>query len=151
MRSLHGIHVHGFPNLFIIGGLHQAAVSINQPLVFGDQAAHVSRIIKDALDRCALTVEVRPEAQQHWGEVIAARSTYNHEASHQCTPGAFNNENADEKTEPGVFATAYGGGPIEYANVLQAWRAEGMQHDLAFTFKADQPTLVPGTVGESDA
>ena len=53
VRSLHGIYANGFPNLFIIGGLHQAAVSINQPLVFGDQAAHVVHVIDHALRRGA--------------------------------------------------------------------------------------------------
>jgi hypothetical protein len=36
-----------------------------------------------------------------------------------------------------VFANAYGGGPIEYLNVLDTWRADGMQHDLEFGFGAD--------------
>ena len=69
-------------------------------------------------------MEVRPEAQKRWGEVIAEKSTFNPEASRNCTPGAFNNENADANVQPGVFATAYGGGPIEYGAVLQAWRSE---------------------------
>jgi hypothetical protein len=37
-----------------------------------------------------------------------------------------------------VFANAYGGGPIEYLNLLDAWRADGMQHDLELGFGADQ-------------
>jgi cyclohexanone monooxygenase len=138
VRSLHGISVHGFPNMFIIGGLHQAGISINVPLVFGGQARHVSQIVKHALDRGATTVEVRAEAQSRWDEVIAEKSQYNPEAMRNCTPGAYNNENADDKKEPGVFATAYGGGPIEYLSLLDAWRADGIQHDLEFGFDADE-------------
>jgi cyclohexanone monooxygenase len=67
VRSLHGISVHGFPNMFIIGGLHQAGISINAPLIFGGQARHASQVIKHALDRGATMVEVRSEAQQLWG------------------------------------------------------------------------------------
>jgi cyclohexanone monooxygenase len=136
VRSLHGIYANGFPNLFIIGGLHQAAVSINQPLVFGDQAAHVVHVIDHALGRGASTVEVRPEAQKRWCEVIAEMSTFNPEASHNCTPGAYNNENGDTNQQPSVFATAYGGGPIEYGGVLAAWRSDGMTRDLKFGFAA---------------
>jgi len=136
VRSLHGICVNGFPNLFIIGGLHQAAVSINQPLVFGDQAAHVARVIEHALGRGASTVEVRSEAQRRWGEVITEKSTFNAEASRTCTPGAFNNENANASVQPGVFATAYGGGPVEYGAVLQTWRSDGMTRDLELGFSA---------------
>ena len=150
VRSLHGICVNGFPNLFIIGGLHQAAVSINQPLVFGDQAAHVVRVIEHALDRGVHTVEVRTEAQKRWGEVIAEKSSFNPEASRNCTPGAFNNENADANVQPGVFATAYGAGPIEYGAVLQAWRSEAMTRDLEFGFSAAAASLPAHNGGDLD-
>jgi cyclohexanone monooxygenase len=150
VRSLHGISVHGFPNMFIIGGLHQAGISINIPLVFGGQARHASQVIKHALDRGASTVEVRGEAQQRWGEVIAEKSQYNPEVMRSCTPGAYNNENTDDKKEPGVFANAYGGGPIEYLNLLDTWRADGMQHDLEFGLGADQSVSGSEAVGVAD-
>jgi cation diffusion facilitator CzcD-associated flavoprotein CzcO len=130
VRSLHGIQVNGFPNLFIVGGLHHAAVSINQPLVFGDQGRHVAELIRKFRDRNVARVEVRPEAEQRWGELIAQKSLYSVEASRSCTPGAFNNENTYEPGQPSVFATAYGGGPIEYAEILSRWRADGIDEDL---------------------
>jgi cation diffusion facilitator CzcD-associated flavoprotein CzcO len=130
VRSLHGIQVKGFPNLFIVGGLHHAAVSINQPLVFGDQGRHVAELIRKFEDRDVARVEVRPEAEQRWGELITQKSMYSAEASRSCTPGAFNNENTYEPGQPSVFATAYGGGPIEYAELLSHWRASGIDEDL---------------------
>ena len=130
VRSLHGIQVNGFPNLFIVGGLHHAAVSINQPLVFGDQGRHVAELIRRFQDRDVARVEVRPEAEQRWGELITRKSLYSVEASRSCTPGAFNNENTFEPGQPSVFATAYGGGPIEYAELLSRWRANGIDEDL---------------------
>jgi hypothetical protein len=117
----------------MIGALHHAAVSINQPLVFGDQGRHVAHLIKRFLDQGTGIVEVRPEAEQRWSEVIAAKSTYNIDASRNCTPGAFNNENTYEKGRPSVFATAYGGGPIEYLELLNTWRAESVEEDLLLT------------------
>ena len=133
VRSLHGIYANGFPNLFIIGGLHHAAVSINQPLVFGDQGRHVAQLIKGFLEREIEIVEVRPEAEERWSEVIAGKSTYSTDASRNCTPGAFNNENTYDEGRPSVFATAYGGGPIEYVGLLEAWRAESVEEDLLLT------------------
>ena len=133
VRSLHGIYMSGFPNLFIIGGLHHAAVSINQPLVFGDQGRHVAQLIQRFLDQEIAIVDVRPEAEERWSEVIAAKSTYSADASRNCTPGAFNNENTYDKGRPSVFATAYGGGPIEYLEVLNTWRAESVDEDLLLT------------------
>ena len=130
VHSLHGIQIGGFPNLFVIGGLHHAGVSINIPLVFGDQSRHVAQIIRVLQGRDVARVDVRPEAERRWAEVIAQKSMYNVEAARSCTPGAYNNENTFEPGKPSVFATAYGGGPIEYAEVLDAWRANGLEADL---------------------
>lgn len=151
VRSLHGISVHGFPNMFIIGGLHQAGLSINAPLIFGGQGRHAAQVIRHALARGATRVEVRDGAQQRWGEVITEMSQYNPEAMRACTPGAYNNENTDDNKEPGVFANAYGGGPIAYLSLLDAWRADDMQHDLEFGFGADQSVSGSRGVGATDA
>jgi cyclohexanone monooxygenase len=128
--SLHGISVSGFPNLFIIGGLHHAGLSINAPLVFGGQGRHVAQLIKTFQDRGVSTAEVRPEAQQRWSKVITENSRYSAEMSQACTPGAYNNENTYEVGQPSVFATAYGGGPIEYLQLLDGWRAGPIEDDL---------------------
>jgi cyclohexanone monooxygenase len=85
-----------------------------------------------------------------WDDVIADKSQYNPEAMRNCTPGAYNNENADDKKEPGVFATAYGGGPIEYLKLLEAWRADGIQDDLEFGFAADNSVSGSEAVGVAD-
>jgi cyclohexanone monooxygenase len=146
VRSLHGICINGFPNLFIIGGLHQAAVSINQPLVFGDQGRHVAEVIDQALHRGAKVVEVRAEAEKRWGEVISEKSMYSPEAGRSCTPGAYNNESHEDGRHPSVFATAYGGGPIEYLALLRSWRDEHMDRDLKFGTgpRAAQPAASEG-------
>jgi len=151
VRSLHGICVHGFPNMFIIGGLHQAGLSINAPLIFGGQAHHAAQVIKHALDRGATNVEVRSQAQQRWCQLITEKSQYHPEAMRSCTPGAYNNENTDDNKEPGIFATAYGGGPVEYLNLLQAWRQDGIQHDLEFRFPAHTSPSRPNTAEATDA
>ena len=151
VRSLHGMCVHGFPNMFIIGGLHQAGLSINAPLIFGGQAHHASQVIKAALDRGATNVEVRGQAQQRWCELITEKSQYNPETMRNCTPGAYNNENTNDTKEPGIFATAYGGGPVEYLNLLEAWREDGIQHDLEFGFAAHRSPSGSTTVEATDA
>ncbi|HEY1969756.1 MAG TPA: NAD(P)/FAD-dependent oxidoreductase [Pseudonocardia sp.] len=135
VHSLHGIQVSGFPNLFIVGGLHHAAVSINQPLVFGDQGRHVALLVQELLERGVRTAEVRVEAEQAWRRLIRARSTYNAEAGRSCTPGAYNNEGGADERRPSVFATAFGGGPIEYRGLLEWWRAESVHQDLELGFE----------------
>ena len=71
--------------------------------------------------------------------MIVAKSQYNPEAMRNCTPGAYNNENADDKKEPGVFATAYGGGPIEY---LTCWM-RGAPTACSATWSSDSAQTSP--------
>jgi cyclohexanone monooxygenase len=130
VRSLHGMYHSGFPNLFTIGGLHQAGLSINIPLVFGGQARHAAQLIRTFLDRGVDAVDVRPDAEQRWADVIATKSQYVPEVMSICTPGAFTNENPLDGGEPSVFATAYGGGPVEYLDVLERWRSGPIEDDL---------------------
>jgi cyclohexanone monooxygenase len=141
VRSLHGIMFSGFPNLFVIGGLHQAAVSVNVPLVFGDQARHTALAVQDLLGKGARVAEVTAEAEDAWAEVIARRSMFDPEASRNCTPGAYNNDGIS--TDPGmpsVFATAFGGGPAEYAEMLEAWRHDLVEKDMALQLV--QPDMI---------
>jgi cyclohexanone monooxygenase len=137
VHSLHGIQVNGFPNLFIVGGLHHAAVSINQPLVFGAQGRHVALLVRELLDRGVRTAEVRVEAERAWRQVIEARSNYDPDAARRCTPGAYNNEGAADERQPSVFATAFGGGPIEYLALLERWRADSVARDLELGTELD--------------
>jgi len=107
-------------------------LSINAPLIFGGQARHAHKSSKHALDRGATMVEVRNEAQQLWGEVIAEKSQYSPKPCAAARPVRTTTKTPDERKEPSVFATAYGGGPIEYLNLLETWRADGMRQDLEF-------------------
>jgi cation diffusion facilitator CzcD-associated flavoprotein CzcO len=130
--SLHGIYARGFPNLFIIGGGRQAAVSINIPFIFGEQARHFAEIVKLALDKDIETIEVSEDAEQRWAETIRLKSKFNEDYTRECTPSYFNNEGKIDKWA--LFATAYGGGPIEYAQLLVDWRRDSFFDDMDVTF-----------------
>ena len=137
VRSLHGILFNGFPNMFLIGGLHQAAVSINIPLVFGDQAHHLAALIKRFIVQRVRIAAPTVAAEKTWAEIIATRSMFDAEASRNCTPGAYNNENTSDPGMPSVFASAFGGGPIEYAEVLERWRRESVEQDMALDYSTE--------------
>jgi cyclohexanone monooxygenase len=134
VRSLHGIQFRGFPNLFVIGGLHQAAVSINAPLVFHYQAHHVASVMRSLLDRGIRAADVTVEAVASWSDVITARSTFSVDTARNCTPGWANNDGSYEPGQPNAFANAFGGGPFEYATVLQGWRDGSFEQDLTVEF-----------------
>ncbi|MBJ7483886.1 NAD(P)/FAD-dependent oxidoreductase [Brevundimonas sp.] len=136
VQSVHGILTNGFPNLFVIGGLRQAAITINLPYMFGEQASHAVAMIKDALTSGRETIEVTQAAEAAWGEAFAAKSHYSPAYTLSCTPGSYNGE-GKAGSDP-LFAGAYGGGPIEYVGLLEEWRRSGIQNDLL-------PTSAPKT------
>lgn len=129
VRTVHGILTHGFPNLFIVGGIRQAAVSINVLYINGEQAKHVAAVLKDLLGRDVRSAEVTADAELRWAAAMAEKSVYNEEATRACTPGFYNNEGNFDSGTP-LFAAAYGGGPVEYIDVLTQWRQDGIKADL---------------------
>ena len=58
----------------------------------------------------------------------------------ECTPGYLNNEGHVD--ESALRLSIYGGGSIEYAQILKKWRNEGIERDLEFTRSA---TVAPAT------
>ncbi|WP_199435264.1 flavin-containing monooxygenase [Qaidamihabitans albus] len=128
VRSVHGIYSNQFPNLFIVGGLRQAAVSINVLFVNGEQARHVAEMLQHLIQQDVRSFEVTAEAETRWAALMAEKSAYNEESTKACTPSFYNNEGDLEANTP-LFAAFYGGGPVEYIDLLAKWRAEGFRDD----------------------
>lgn len=129
VQTVHGMIAAGFPNMFHIGGLRQAAVSVNLLYVYDEQAKHVAKAIKQLLDDGVIELDVTEAAVQEWCEHMDAKMglVFNAEAVAACTPGYFNNEgdfDTDGKFEHGrpIWADAYGGGAFEYTQILAKWR-----------------------------
>ena len=121
VRTLHGICSYNFPNLFIVGGIRQAAITINQTYMFDEQAKHVALVLRQLIDDGIVSMEITEAAEQNWVEEMDARSVFNEAQVRACTPGYFNNEGNFEQGRP-IWADAYGGGPFEYINALARWR-----------------------------
>ena len=121
VKTLHGICSHNFPNLFIVGGIRQAAITISQTFTFDEQAKHVAGVLSRLIDDGVVSMEITETAEQNWVEEMDARSIFNEAQVHACTPGYFNNEGNFEQGRP-IWADAYGGGPFEYIEVLSKWR-----------------------------
>ncbi len=131
MRSLHGLMTHGFPNLFVQGHTRQAALSVNVPHALGAQANHAAAVIKWCLDEGVRTVEPRLEAEDAWAATLKEKGIDRAKYDSECTPGYFNNEG-----QPGGgLAEMYGGGPLDYMDVLDKWRAERLKDDLETTYE----------------
>jgi len=129
VRTVHGIQAHGFPNLYVVGGVRQAAVTVNLLHGYEAQAKHVAKNIRQLIDDGVVKLDVTDRAVQEWCDTMDAKMhlVFNAEQVKACTPGYFNNE-GDFDTEGNfehgrpIWADAYGGGPFEYREVLEKWR-----------------------------
>jgi cation diffusion facilitator CzcD-associated flavoprotein CzcO len=120
VRTFHGLCTRGFPNCFI-ESISQAGLTVNFPYLLDVQARHVAWIIARALEHGITEVEATAEAEDAWVATVVARSAASAERAGTCTPGYYNREGkADAKTRQGSF---FFGGPTEYSDILESWRA----------------------------
>jgi cyclohexanone monooxygenase len=132
MLSLHGIHVHGFPNLFIVGPTHGANLISNVPHNLVEAGATIATIIDHALDIGADEVEVTSAAETAWVELLEAGAR-RFGGNPDCTPGYYNNEGRDAGRRGLLNSVGYPAGPVAYFSYIDAWRASGEFEGLAFT------------------
>jgi cation diffusion facilitator CzcD-associated flavoprotein CzcO len=119
VRTLHGIHIHGFPNCFMMS-VAQSGFTVNFPYTFDLQAQHIAWIIERAQDAGWKHVEATAEAEAAWVDEIIERGGQTTEFSENCTPGYYNNEGtADARSRQAGF---FFGAPTEFAERLEAWR-----------------------------
>ena len=122
VRTFHGLHVRDFPNLFV-ESIAQSGFTVNFPYLLDVQSRHVAWVIANALSRGITEVEASASAEAAWVDTVMQRSALVAARRKSCTPGYYNREGrVDGRTQQGSF---FIGGPTEYADILQAWRAEG--------------------------
>jgi cation diffusion facilitator CzcD-associated flavoprotein CzcO len=105
IRTVLGIHSHGYPNLFIMGG-YQASFKFNLTDVLQTQGDHIARCIDYARTHGHRTLDVTPEAEEWWvQEVIAHRGKTSRAAD--CTPGYYNFEGETQRRQDGNYNGSY--------------------------------------------
>jgi cyclohexanone monooxygenase len=122
VRTLHGMHSHGFPNCFIMGP-QQAGFTVNFPHLLDQESQHIAWIIERCLERGIRTVEVSEAAEEEWVDTVIRLARVGRQFLEECTPGYYNNEGklSERAAQNGFF----GGGSIEFFRVLHEWRTEG--------------------------
>ncbi len=134
METLHGIFSHGFPNLCIMSP-GQAGFTVSYPHLLREQADHIAHVIDHALVNEFATVEVTPDAEQEWVQTVINKSRISLPFLESCTPGYYNNEGQPEKRA--AQNSTYGGGSIEYFQILADWRSDGSMPGLQLSEAAD--------------
>jgi hypothetical protein len=124
MRSLHGVHTHGFPNLFI-EGLAQGGNLISNITHHLDEAARtIAAVIAHAEELGAREVEVTAEAEQAWVSLLENRDSPVM-GSPDCTPGYYNREGAPLTDADRRNAAAFPEGPAAFFAFVDRWRRSG--------------------------
>jgi cation diffusion facilitator CzcD-associated flavoprotein CzcO len=122
IRTLFGVHTHGYPNLFIMGG-YQASFQFNLTFMLQTQGDHIAECIALARGRGAKEIDVSPETEEWWvQEVIAHRGKTSRNAD--CTPGYYNFEGEFNRRQDGN----YNGGFAQYYEHMQAIRGDLEKH-----------------------
>jgi cation diffusion facilitator CzcD-associated flavoprotein CzcO len=127
VSTLHGMHVHAFPNLFIFSN-SQSGFSVNYPHMLNAQAQHASWIIAEAMQRQATRVEASQAAETAWVQTIIDSALMRQKFQEECTPGYYNNEG-----KPSALAARngpYGKGSIAFIKLMEDWRAAGAMEGL---------------------
>ena len=131
MQTLHGIHVNGFPNFFIIGVSQGANLVSNVPHNFVEAGTTIAAVVKHATENGTEHVEVTSDAERDWIALLEggeARFLGNPD----CTPGYYNNEGGPLGRRERLNMIGYPGGPVAYFTYLERWRASGTFAGLEF-------------------
>src|SRR5579884_450844 len=129
MVTMHGVHVHGFPNMFMVQVAQGANLISNVPHNFTEAGQTIATIVRHAVDLGAQEVEVTEEAQAGWMDLLYSAPRIGTIGSPDCTPGYYNNEG-----QPGAvdWFLGYPGGTMAYFTYLDQWRNSGDFKGLEF-------------------
>jgi cation diffusion facilitator CzcD-associated flavoprotein CzcO len=131
MQTLHGMHVHGFPNLFVVGPNQGSNLISNITQNLTEAGTTIATIVNHALARGADEVEVTAEAEQAWVRLLEG-SERAFLGSPDCTPGYYNNEGRPIGRRERLNGSGYPEGPVAYWQYLDRWRASGAFEGLEF-------------------
>jgi len=121
--TLHGQHVHGFPN-FMLSTTRQASWDNNFPFPQEVVATHLAKLIRLALDRGIDTFEVTADAEADWVRFHEEKSGPLQERWRECTPSYFNQEgHVDQRV---MRNGSFGGSILDLREIMAAWRENDM-------------------------
>jgi cation diffusion facilitator CzcD-associated flavoprotein CzcO len=130
MRTMHGTHVHGFPNMFIVQPTQGANLISNVPHNLTESGKAIAAVVRHAVENDHPEVEVTKDAEDAWIELLLS-GTPRMLGAPDCTPGYYNNEGQD----PGPRArynVGYPHGAMAYFRYLDEWRSSGDFEGLEF-------------------
>ncbi len=121
LATFHGMHSRGFPNSFFFGPA-QSGFTATYTYALDEQSEHLAHILHSAKAQGATRIEASAAAERKWVQTIIDKARLTADFQQKCTPGYYNNE-GKVNTQP--QNNTYGGGPIEFFDLMAKWRAKG--------------------------
>jgi cation diffusion facilitator CzcD-associated flavoprotein CzcO len=131
MRSLHGVHVHGFPNLFIEGMSQGANLISNITHNLNEAALSIAAVVSHALETGADEVEVTADGERAWVELLQS-NPMPFLGNPDCTPGYYNKEGEEITEADRLNVSGFPSGPAAFFDFIDRWRTSGDFDGLAF-------------------
>jgi cyclohexanone monooxygenase len=138
MRSMHGVHVHGFPNSFQVQLAQGGSFVANVPHNLTDAARSVAAVVRHAVDSGYDMVEVTKDAEDAWMQLLVPNPVMTSFLA-DCTPGYYNNEGQGPSPHS-VLAGGYQQGAPAYFRYIEQWRRSGDFEGLEFSRRPPRPT-----------
>lgn len=132
LTTLHGMHINGFPNLFVHQNA-QGALPANFCHGLSEGAKNMSYVISHALKLTDNVVEVTQGAEQGWVQHCQEVATNLMGFFSTCTPGYYNLEG--QFTTEASQGYGYGLGPAVFFDLMEDWRKNGKFEGLKFSDK----------------
>jgi cyclohexanone monooxygenase len=130
--TFHGLHTHGFPNLFRISTV-QTGTTFNYNHIATELANHIAFLVRTCLDRKIAAIEATVESEQAWADTIVTLAKPLQQFLLACTPSYLNREGKIDDAELRNFAYGdFSGGP-KYIALLAEWRRRGDLEGLQAT------------------
>jgi cyclohexanone monooxygenase len=140
-RTLHGMHSHGFPNLFLMGGA-QGAIAVNYPYVMNIQSDQCVNIVRYCMENKVVRIEVKREAEARWVQTCADKKIDRGDYYQHCTPSYYDGEGRGLD----YYGNFYCGGPLQYRSILWNWVSNGdIEADMHLGYAKDAETSRPET------
>tara|TARA_B100000676_G_scaffold60144_1_gene59462 strand:- start:890 stop:2713 length:1824 start_codon:yes stop_codon:yes gene_type:complete len=132
MRTMHGLMVSGFPNLYLCGGGFVFQLGANYAHGIDIQASHVAYTISQLRNRGIKSANVSIDAEERWiADQLQASGDglFLGGSPDTCTPGYYNQEGTAKRYR-NVRLETYGKGVGAYIRLLRQWRENDDLHGL---------------------
>jgi cation diffusion facilitator CzcD-associated flavoprotein CzcO len=131
MRTLHGMHVHGFPNLFVVSPSQAANLISNVPHNLIEAGRTLAAVLDHAIATNATEVEPTKAAEDAWvARLEAGGRRFGNQPD--CTPGYYNNEGRGASPHGILGSLGFPEGPVAFFDYIAKWRNSGDFEGLEF-------------------